>query len=133
MIDLTRDDLDVGTVAHDVEAMLHFYSEVLGLEKRGAMRVRGIGVLHSFSVGSNLVKVLVPEVATTAPPSGGLPWARAGVRYWTVHVNDLTGLLARLEAHGTPNLTGLVEPAPGIKYAIVTDPDGNAIEFVEGA
>lgn len=130
MVELARDELDVGLVAFDVEAMLRFYGEGLGLPSAGKMKVPGIGAIHRFGVGASVLKVLEPEVPTTARPVGGPPQAAAGVRYVTLHVTDLAAALQQL---GAPTVAGPEEPVPGIRYAIVADPDGNCVELVEGA
>jgi catechol 2,3-dioxygenase-like lactoylglutathione lyase family enzyme len=133
MIELARDDLDVGLVAHDTEAMLKFYGEILGLPSKGSLKVPDIGTLHRFGVGTNILKVLEPLQHPDRPPAGGMPWDAAGARYVTLHVNDVTGLVAHLTESGVESRTEVREPAPGIRYAIVADPDGNGVELVEGA
>jgi catechol 2,3-dioxygenase-like lactoylglutathione lyase family enzyme len=133
MIELSRYDLDIGIVAYDTQAMLRFYGDILGLPSQGSMRVPGIGRLHRFGVGTNLLKVMEPETPPPGPPVGGMPQDAAGVRYSTLHVTDVTSLVARLTEQGVESPTGVLEPAPGIRYAIVKDPDGNGVEFVEGA
>jgi catechol 2,3-dioxygenase-like lactoylglutathione lyase family enzyme len=133
MIELSRTDLDIGIVAYDTHAMLTFYGDILGLPSQGTMRVPGIGTLHRFGVGSSLLKVLEPETRPSGPPAPGLPWEAAGARYSTLHVSDLTSVMAMLTERGVESPTGVVEPAPGIRYAIVKDPDGNGVELVEGA
>lgn len=132
MIELSRNDLEVGMVAHDVEAMLAFYRDVFGLAPQPPLPVPGTGTLHRFLLGSNTVKVLAPEQPVGATP-GGLPWEAAGVRYWTVHVTDLDAALAPVRASRGSVLLDVQQPTPKIRYAIVADPDGNCIELVEGA
>lgn len=132
MIELARNDLDVGMVAFNAEEMLSFYGEVLALPDAGSLKIPGIGRLHRYTVGTNLVKVLVPEQRPAEPHKAKFPWEAAGARYWTIHVRDLDAALGGLAAHGVEPVTGLVDTGRGIRYAIVMDPDGNGIEFVEG-
>jgi catechol 2,3-dioxygenase-like lactoylglutathione lyase family enzyme len=128
MTELSRSDLDIGIVAHDTEAMLRFYGDILGLP-----RVPGVGRIHRFAVGSNLLKILETERRPSDPPAPGIQWDTGGAWYSTLHVTDVTGLVARLTEQGVESPTGVVEPTPGIRYAIVNDADGNRVELVEGA
>ena len=133
MIELSRDVLDLGAVAYDTPAMLTFYGDVLGFPRSGSLEFPGVGTLHRFAVGSNTIKILEPERPLDGPPASGMPWEKAGLRYWTVHVADLDAVLTRLAGAGVQPAMGVVVPAPGIRYTIVSDPDGNGIELVEGA
>ena len=133
MIVLSRDVLDLGAVAYDTPAMLSFYGDVLGFPKSGLVQIPGVGTLHRFAVGSNTIKILEPERQPDGPPASGVPWESAGLRYWTVHVTDLDAVLVQLAAAGVQPATGVMVPAPGIRYVLVSDPDGNGIELVEGA
>jgi catechol 2,3-dioxygenase-like lactoylglutathione lyase family enzyme len=131
-MELARDDLDVGFVAHDAPAMLRFYGDVLGLSRGATIRVPGIGLLHRFTVGTSLLKIVEPDRTPTSPPEAGMPWESAGVRYVTFHVTDVRALVAALVGDGVEAATEVLEPAPGVRYAIVKDPDGNGVELVEG-
>jgi catechol 2,3-dioxygenase-like lactoylglutathione lyase family enzyme len=133
MIELARDDLDVGLIAFNAEAMITFYGEVLALPSDGTMKIPGIGLMHRYKIGTQLLKVTVPNERPAAPVVVKLPWQAGGMRYWTIHVVDLEAVLAGLAAHGVTSVTGILDPRPGVRYAIVVDPDGNGIEFVEGA
>jgi catechol 2,3-dioxygenase-like lactoylglutathione lyase family enzyme len=131
MIDLTTDQFELGVITHDHPAMARFYGEVLGLELVGSFPVPGVGTRHKYRLGRNSIKLI--ELATPLPdrPRGGLPWEATGLRYWTVHVRDLDAVLALLPAEA--QLLPLTLATPPIRYAIVADPDGNALELVEGA
>jgi catechol 2,3-dioxygenase-like lactoylglutathione lyase family enzyme len=133
MIEITRDQLELGVVTHDHPAMMRFYGEALGLELVGSLPIASIGVRHKFRLGANSIKLIELDVPLERRPKGGLPWQAAGLRYWTIHVRDLDGVMARLAAAGTEQLTAIDEPVPGIRYVIVADPDGNGIELVEEA
>ena len=132
MIELARDDLDVGLIAYHADEMLRFYNEVLALPSAGINPIPGIGVMHRFAIGTQVLKVTVTDERPAAPTVTEFPWQAGGMRYWTIHVVDLDAVLAGLAAHGVTSVTGAVEPRPGVRYAIVMDPDGNGIEFVQG-
>ena len=133
MIKLSRTNLDLGMVAYNTDEMLTFYRDVLALPSDGSITMKGLGVLHKFLVGTNLVKVFVPEETPTPPPGGGMPGLHAGARYWTAHVTNLDEILAALAKHGVLPVTGPNAAGPVIRWAIINDPDGNGIEFVEGS
>lgn len=132
MLELSRDDLDVGMVAHDTPAMLRFYGEAVGLPTARSLALPGRGVIHKFLVGTNLVKVFEPEEPFERPDPGAYPWTRAGLQYWSLHVGDLDALVARLDEHGVEPIGGVIDTGIGIRYMMVNDPDGNVVEFIEG-
>jgi catechol 2,3-dioxygenase-like lactoylglutathione lyase family enzyme len=133
MLELSRNDLDVGMVAHDTEAMLHFYGEVVGLAPSRSIPLPGRGTIHTFVAGTNLVKVFAPDGALHLPTDRGeYPWTRAGLQYWTLHVVALDPLVVRLAAAGVEPMGGVNDTGIGIRYILVRDPDGNVVEFIEG-
>ena len=86
---------------------------------------------YRLQAGDGLVlKVTVP-VATPRPDSLTEPvLAGTGLRYVTLHVTDLAGVVARARERG-----GRIEKEPtdvmGAKLALVRDPDGNLYELAE--
>lgn len=132
MLELSRADLDVGMVAHDTPAMLRFYGDAVGLPAARALPLPGRGVIHRFVVGTNLVKVFEPEQSFEQPEAGAYPWTRAGLQYWSLHIRDLDALVARLHERGVEPIAGVIDTGIGIRYAMVHDPDGNVVEFIEG-
>ncbi len=76
MIDLARNDLDVGIVTHSTEAMLEFYGEILGLPSLGTVTLPRRGLIHKFLVGTNVVKLFEPlaAVRATSDPAE-YPWS----------------------------------------------------------
>jgi catechol 2,3-dioxygenase-like lactoylglutathione lyase family enzyme len=131
MIELSKEVLDLGVVAYDPPAMLAFYGEILSLPETGSLTIPGVGVLHRFAVGPNTIKLLVPDTQPGTPPAGGAPREAAGLRYLTLHVANLDTVLTELESAGIRFDSDVMNPAPGIRYINVADPDGNTIELVE--
>ena len=133
MYQLARDDLDVGIVIHHTDAMLHFYGEVLGLQRSGKVELPGRGWIHKFLVGTNVVKLFetIEPVRELGDPSA-YPWVRSGMQYWTLHVDDLGPVVEHLAEHGVQPVKGVLETGYGPRYMLVADPDGNLVEFVEG-
>jgi catechol 2,3-dioxygenase-like lactoylglutathione lyase family enzyme len=132
MLELSRADLDVGMVAHDAPAMLHFYGEVVGLPRAGEIKLPGRGVIHKFVVGTCLVKVFEAEASLRKSDPTKYPWVRTGLQYWSVHVVNLDAVLARLTEHGVEPVSGVIDTGIGIRYMLAHDPDGNVVEFIEG-
>jgi catechol 2,3-dioxygenase-like lactoylglutathione lyase family enzyme len=132
VLELSRDDLDVGMVAHDIEAMLHFYGDVVGLQAAGRIKLPGLGVIHKFIVGGSIVKVFEAEASLGLRDEIRYPWTSAGLNYWSLHVRDLDPLVARLTENGSEPIGGITDTGTGIRYTMVRDPDGNVVEFIEG-
>jgi glyoxylase I family protein len=88
------------------------------------------GTMHRLRWGTSLVKLIRPdEPPTAANPPGGL--AAAGIRYFTLTVPDLDATMARCEGAGYTTVRPAKEIRPGVHYAIVEDPEGNWVEFLQ--
>jgi len=130
-ISTTKPGIDLGIVTTKGPAMLAFYQGTLGLHKEGEMPMPGgKGLMHRLRCGDSLVKLVeMPgELAPAAP--GGIAKA-AGYRYWTISVPDLAPLVAACEAAGHPVVMKPTEIRPGVRIAMVADPDGNWVEFLQ--
>lgn len=127
---LTKQAIDLGIVTTNGAAMLAFYRDVLGLKSHGEMPMPGgVGVMHRLLCGDSLIKLVVlPSVPAPAPP-GGIQGA-AGYRYWTITISNLADMVAACQAAGAKVVMGEKEIRPGVRIAIVADPDGNWVEFL---
>jgi glyoxylase I family protein len=105
---------------------------VLGLEYLAETPMPG-GSMHRLGCGTSVIKLvsLRKPPPATAPP-GGIGGA-TGYRYWTISVSNMPDVVAACEAAGRPIAVPITELAPGIKIAIVEDPDGNWVELLESA
>ncbi len=54
-----------------------------------------------------------------------------GYRYWTITVSNLAELVSACEEAGRTVVVPVTELRPGITIAIVEDPDGNWVEFLQ--
>ena len=130
---LQKNAIDIGIIAQDIEAMLSFYRDAVGLEFEAAIPFPGGGTMHRFKAGDSIVKIIELEPAATAhAPPGGIRGA-TGYRYWTLHVDQLA---ARVEPLGAAGYRVVVPPREirqGVSIAIVADPDGNWVEFLENS
>ena len=127
---LSKQAIDLGIVTTNGGPMLAFYRDVLGLTWQGEMPMPGgVGVMHRLLCGDSLIKLVVlPAVPAPAPP-GGIQGA-AGYRYWTITISNLGEMVAACQAAGAKVVMAEREIRPGVRIAIVADPDGNWVEFL---
>ena len=127
---LTKQAIDLGIVTTNGAAMLAFYRDVLGLKLQGEMPMPGgVGLMHRLLCGDSLIKLVVlPAVPASAAP-GGIQGA-AGYRYWTITISNLAEMVAACSAAGAKVVMAEREIRPGVRIAIVADPDGNWVEFL---
>ena len=130
-VQLTKDSIDLGIVTSDADRALAFYRDTLGLEVEGEMPMPGGGVMHRLRCGTSLIKIVVngKQPKATAP-AGGIGGA-TGYRYWTISVSNLDELVKSCDEGGHKVVVPAMEIRPGIRIAIVEDPDGNWVEFLE--
>ena len=127
---LTKQAIDLGIVTTNGAAMLAFYRDVLGLKLQGEMPMPGgVGLMHRLLCGDSLIKLVVlPAVPAPAAP-GGIQGA-AGYRYWTITISNLGEMVSACQAAGAKVVMAEREIRPGVRIAIVADPDGNWVEFL---
>jgi catechol 2,3-dioxygenase-like lactoylglutathione lyase family enzyme len=93
----------------------------------------GGGTMHRLLCGDSLIKLVVPAKAPPAnAPPGGIPGA-TGYRYWTISVSNISDVVAACREAGRNVVVPEREIRPGIRIAIVEDPDGNWVEFLQTA
>ena len=125
--------IDLGIITNNLEPMLAFYRDLLELEVEAVIDMPGGGVMHRFKAGDSIIKVIEtdPKPEVNAAP-GGIRGA-TGYRYWTLHVMNLAGAMDKLEAAGVKIVVPSKTIRPGVKIAIVADPDGNWVELLSNA
>ena len=131
-VTLSKSAIDLGIVTNNPDAMLGFYRDLLGFRYEASVDMPGGTTMHRLWCGESLIKILQhrnPPPAS-APP-GGIQGA-TGYRYWTMIVSNLDEIVEECKAAGAEPIVGPVEIRPGVKIAIVEDPDGNWVEFVAG-
>ena len=135
-VELARTAIDLGIVIRDSQRSLAFYRDLLGLVHEGDMPMPGLGgggTMHRLRCGESLVKLVkfdaVPEESS---PRGGID-AATGYRYATMHVSNLDAIVADCREAKVKVAVPVTEIRPGVRIAIVVDPDGNLVEFVESA
>lgn len=130
MTALQKAAIDIGIITNNLDAMLKFYRDDLGLAEEAVIDMPGGGVMHRLKAGDSVVKVIEtePRPGAQAPP-GGIRGA-TGYRYWTLHVSDLEQEVEKLQAAGHDIVLGPKEVRPGVTIVMVADPDGNWVELL---
>ena len=131
-VKLSKDSIDLGIVVSDGAKALAFYRDVLGFRHVGDMPMPGGGgTMHRLMCGKSMIKVVVPgKELDTKAPGGGIQGAY-GYRYWTISVTNLDELAKAVGDAGYHILTPPRELRPGIRIAMIEDPDGNWVELLE--
>jgi len=137
--------MEIGICVGDLPRMMAFYEGLLGFRKISELvlndhgaRMSGLGE-HGYTVVrlqtgyGERVKLVCPAQAPPEFPSSATPTSRRGFGYLTFLVSGLEELIARLGAAGSASSRGIVELRPGVRLALVQDPEGNWIEFAEYA
>lgn len=130
-IALSKNAVDLGIVTTNGPAMLAFYRDVIGLKLQGEMPMPGgTGTMFRLLCGDSLIKLVVlPSTAAVSPP-GGIGGA-SGYRYWTMSVSNLTEMVTACADAGAGVVMSEREIRAGVRIAMVTDPDGNWVEFLQ--
>jgi len=128
MMKPAKDSLDLGIVVSDIKASLNFYQGILGLEFVGTNPV-WFGTMHRMRFGSSDFKLIEPKAV---PPKGAVGLEKQlGFRYVTFVIKNLSELCKDLKNKGIEFAVPEKEVRPGVRIAMVKDPDGNIVEFVE--
>jgi glyoxylase I family protein len=131
MLQPAKDSLDVGMIVSDIDQSREFYEGMLGLKFEGTMPLP-FGTMYRFLFGTSQVKLIMPNNAS--PPAGAIGLEKQlGFRYITFFVSNLSEVCDALEAKGIEFTVPKLELAPGRFIAMVKDPDGNIVEFVQAS
>lgn len=128
MMKPAKDSIDLGVICRDIQASLHFYQDLLGLTK-SEVRQATTGTMHRMKFGNSDVKLIDPTNRPGAGPIG--IDQQLGFRYLTFVVTNLDAVIAGLEAENIEFTRPKTEIGPGAYIAMVKDPDGNIVEFVQ--
>lgn len=139
--------LEPGIVCVDLDRMLSFYTEVLGLqvatdaEASAEMSTRfgtgpdGFRIIRLQTSYGERIKFVQPKKMNL--PSIPVPewvFARPGIAYLTFIVSDILDILARLKEFRVRRMSEeAVEIRKGITAIFACDPEGNFLEFVQYA
>jgi len=106
----------------------HFYHDLLGLTNVGVSEAT-TGTMHRLRFGTSDVKLIDPTHRPGAGPIG--IDQQLGLRYLTFVVTNLDEVIQRLEAAHIAFTRPKTTIRPGTTIAMVKNPDGNIVEFVE--
>lgn len=126
---LVKPTIDIGIVTTKPEAMVDFYGNVIGFRPLPDVPMAGF-LVKRFEVGDCVLKLVTFDTPPTSQHTAGPLSASTGLRYWTVSVSNLDEVLSAVRESGQKVVEGPTEVRPGVSIAIVTDPDGNLVEFV---
>jgi catechol 2,3-dioxygenase-like lactoylglutathione lyase family enzyme len=123
-----KDSLDLGVLVSNIQASLNFYRDVLGLQFVETIPIP-FGTMHRLRFGTSDFKLVEPKGSPSTGPIGlDSQW---GFRYVTFVVRNLSAICAELVRSGVEFVIPEKEIRPGVRIAMVKDPDGNIVEFVE--
>jgi len=123
--------IDIGIVVRDIDACLPFYRDVLGLKPIFDFDLPGGSHMWQLAVGECVVKLVThAETPAAANPLGGSRGG-TGLRYWTMGVDDIDAAVATCAEAGAPIPLPVTQLMPGIRIAMIEDPEGNVVELLE--
>jgi predicted enzyme related to lactoylglutathione lyase len=130
-LSISNDSIDAGIVARDLETMLTFYRDLLGLQTQDILELTGGGIMHRLRAGNSLIKLLKLSELPSEQAKTGPIGAASGLRYLTIEVSNLEQATSEIQAAGNEVQTACKTLRPGVVISIVQDPEGNLIELVE--
>ncbi|HUW38510.1 MAG TPA: VOC family protein [Rhodocyclaceae bacterium] len=138
--------MEVGFAVADIDAVLPFYRDVLGLKvlsdvtapadksRQTGLAPEGYRVMRLENEAGDRLKLAQPTLAPLAAAPRAFALERQGGAYATFIVGDIDDLLERFRTAGADvRSAGKVEVRPGVWVLLVRDPEGNHLEFVQYA
>ncbi len=130
-LQLSEPVLHVGLVTDHGERMMDFYTRVLGLESVGEVYFPELGVVNKLQCGQSQIKLLVLENAAKSSNPGGGFSAATGYRYLSLNISNIDSVVDDCKKDGCKVAVEVKEIRPGVKAAMIEDPDNNAIELMQ--
>jgi catechol 2,3-dioxygenase-like lactoylglutathione lyase family enzyme len=129
-LDLLSPAVEIGLVTTNLEAMVGFYEGFLGLEQQGEIAFAD-GSQRRYVLGGSVIKLVTYDTPPPQPAVPGGGRAQAGLRYFTIGIQNLRDAAAKIEAAGYEIVEPPTEfaPVPGMGWMFIADPDGNSIEL----
>ena len=113
-VEIKKAAIDIGIITKDIDAMMTFYGETLGLELEGSIPMPGGGTMNRFKVGDSVIKVIELDPAAPADAAPGGIRGAAGYRYWTITVGNLEASVDKAAASGAK----IVVPAKVVREGV---------------
>lgn len=126
----------VGLSVGDLDAQLAWYQKVFGFPIAKPFEIEALGLRGAFLLGPNDVAIEFLERAgsTHRKPAGSAPdeLLAQGWGHLCFRVDDIEATFESLVAAGARVINAPTQsPEPGVRFAYVTDPEGNFIELVD--
>ena len=122
--------VEIGFVSKDSE-LRDFFETVFRFEAQDAIHLP-IGALYPLRGDGTVIKIFVPESEPQPNPKSDMFFGIAGIRFLTIRVTDIDGVIERAAANGARILREPYDSVPGVRSAMIEDPDGNTIEVSQG-
>ena len=127
MVKPSKNSVDVGLLVHDISKTLYFYKDLLGLALIETMPVR-LGTMYRLRFGTSDFKIIEAKPVPPKGPSG--IESQLGFRYITFPIQNLAEISNHLKRNGIEFISEK-EIRPGVRIALIQDPEGNVIELME--
>jgi predicted enzyme related to lactoylglutathione lyase len=121
--------VDVGFVSAD-RTLVDFLCRVFELKELESITLEP-GTICRLQAPGSIVKVMLPAETPDPPVQVSPFYKRSGLRYLTLWVDDLDAVVERTVAAGGRIERGPVQLVPGVRIAVLEDPEGNAIEVAQ--
>jgi catechol 2,3-dioxygenase-like lactoylglutathione lyase family enzyme len=124
------DRFQIGLTVTDIAKTSDFYGKVLGLKVRAPQPLASAGpngMEYFYIAGETTVKFWAPQA--DRPTRTGAIGDALGIRYFTFLVEDVDATYKELKARGVRITTPPVDLGTVARIMLVSDPDGNTIEF----
>ncbi|HKS47004.1 MAG TPA: VOC family protein [Amycolatopsis sp.] len=118
--------VEIGFVSRDT-GLRDFLATVFRLDPLPPVELP-TGSLYCMAGYETVFKVFVPNEAPEPQKRSGAFFGIEGLRFLTIRVDDVDDVVERAAASGGRVLQGPHEPVPGIRVAMLEDPDGNTLE-----
>ncbi len=116
----------VGIKSADVAKSLHFYCDLLGLEKQQELDIFGGKFIF---VGNDTVSI---EIEEGKPEDSRIdPRNQTGLYHLAFTVDDVTAMVEKLKSEGVPVALEPISTQPDRLVAFVEDPDGAFIQLIQ--
>ncbi|NEQ54088.1 MAG: VOC family protein [Leptolyngbya sp. SIO3F4] len=128
----TRIAVDVGIIVANMDRALAFYRDLLRLTVVAELTTSliGKGRMVQLRHGESLIKLVELEESPVHHIPTGLS-SSLGYRYVTLLVTDIDTMMTRLAQANVVITVPVTQLGNGANIAMVADPDGNIIEFVQ--
>lgn len=132
--DAFAERLQIGLTVGDIARTQRFYSELLGFPLQPEMPLpSSMGVVGNvrYAVTAGATTIKFWKIGDGLPSASGAPEECTGIRLMRARVPDLAACRAELSALGIPVRD--VPQTGGAPAGVISDPDGNWIELLQGA